>query len=53
MNSVYDRQSLQSYGLRLQAEARRPVPRLPRTASRPAGRALAPRLRTLVTGRTR
>jgi len=52
MNTVYDGQSLQSYGLRLQTEARRPVPRLAaRTVGRPASRALAPRLRALVTRR--
>ena len=48
MNTVYDGQSLQSYGLRLQTEARRPTPRGVRTA----GRSLAPRLRALVTLRS-
>jgi hypothetical protein len=43
MNTVYDGQSLQSYGLRLQTQARRPVPR---GVGRSAG--LAPRLRALV-----
>ena len=44
MNTPYDTQSLQSYGLRLQTEARRPG----RSAARPAGGSLAPRLRALV-----
>ena len=44
MNTVYDGQSLQSYGLRLQTEARRPT----RRVARAAGRSLAPRLRALV-----
>lgn len=48
MNTVYDGQSLQSYGLRLQTQARRP---LPREAAR-SGRGLTPRLRALVHGRT-
>lgn len=53
MNTLYDGQSLQSYGLRLQNEARRHVPRVAaRTADRPASGALAPRLRALVTRRT-
>ena len=45
MNTVYDGQSLQSYGLRLQTEARRPVAR---AAVHSSGRAFAPRLRALV-----
>ncbi len=48
MNTVYDGQSLQSYGLRLQTEARRPVER----GARSAGRSLAPRLRDLVARRS-
>lgn len=44
MNTLYDGQSLQSYGLRLQTEARRPTAR----TSRPAGTSIAPRLRALV-----
>ena len=45
MNTLYDGQSLQSYGLRLQTETRRPVARV---AAPPTGRGLAPRLRALV-----
>ena len=47
MNTVYDSQSLQSYGLRLQTEARRGDAGRSRS-SRTAGRSLAPRLRDLV-----
>ncbi len=48
MNTAYDVQSLQAYGLRLQTQARRPLPReLARTS-----RGLSPRLRALVHGRT-
>ncbi|MCW2777772.1 MAG: hypothetical protein JWN17_1497 [Frankiales bacterium] len=47
MNTVYDGQSLQSYGLRLQTSARRP---LPRDVARSTG--LRPRLRALVARRS-
>ena len=49
MNSAYDGQSLQSYGLRLQTEARRAGAR---PSARPVARAIAPRLRALVSRRS-